>query len=165
MKLENVYIELTGHLKGVILQLKHVIDHTICPLRFPERVSDATIQWVPSLRKEVGLKKKHERNQCIQGNFCSFFTQQSVCIRKCIQVATTNSFRKKSFRRASEVMLCSKSKNCRLLRQFCRWRCRCIMKMFVGKENSVIESRLCAPGLILSLVCAFQLGVLHQKKE
>ena len=38
------------------------------------------------------------------------------------------------------------------------------MKMFVGKENSVIESRLCAPGLILSLVCAFQLGVLHEKK-
>ena len=30
------------------------------------------------------------------------------------------------------------------------------MKMFVGKENSMIESRLCAPGQILSLVWAFR---------
>ena len=97
-----------------------------------------------------------KENNAVKEISVLFFKEQSVCTRKCIQVATTNSIRKKSFRRASEVMLCSKSKNCRLLRQFCRLRCRCIMKMFVGKENSVIESRLCAPGLILSLVCAFR---------
>ena len=45
----------------------------MCPLRFLERVSHATLQGVPSLKKEVGLKKSMQSS-----SFLFFFLNNSL---------------------------------------------------------------------------------------